>query len=445
MKILLICPRAENDYHDSGAWAKVSTAILFVPSGLQLLAAITPPEHEVQIIDEHINQKVDFDGDYDLVGLTLMTPTATRAYKIAARFRERGIKVIFGGYHASLLFEEAKDYCDSVCIGEAENVWHQILKDVEAGTLKQSYKSEELADLSKLPWLRRDLSPRKKYRASNLFLATRGCPYRCNFCAAVKLFGNKYRHRPIEDIVQEIKELKANRALEGNMVYFADDNIIANPKWAKMLFEALIPLKIKWISACSLDITYNDELLNLAKQSGCADLAIGFESVSDASLKEMKKTIGNVEKYKIAIEKLHKHKIIVHGLFIFGFDTDGKDIFDKTIQFIDDNNIEYATFSILTPFPGTEIFDKYLAENRLLHKKWNMYDFAHTVYQPKQMTPQELQDGLIYTTRNVYKLSSIVKRLLRAKTKFFFPLLISLGLKTLYNFLPKKVEMNLSN
>ncbi|MDP4181009.1 MAG: radical SAM protein [Bacillota bacterium] len=437
MKILLIAPDLESKFQKSPKGFKIPYPIMFSTCGLQMLAALTPLHHDIHIVDETIGEKINYDGKYDLVGLTVMTTQSSRAYMIADRFREKGVKVVMGGYHASVLPHEALQHCDAVCVGEGEKVWGQILIDAERGELQEIYHEKTLIDLAEVPWPRRSLVSNRRFGVKNFIQTSRGCPFACSFCSIIKFFGYTFRFRPVKDVVAEIKNLKENGHLKWNMVFFSDDNICGDPKYAKELFKALIPLKIKWGSQSSITISNDDELLELAKKSGCVALAMGLESISDQSLKYANKNMGDAQYYKKAIAKIHSYKIAVFGLFIFGFDSDDKSVFDATLRFVEDNYLEYAMFSVLTPLPGTKYFNEFEAQGRLLHKNWADYDFQHVVFQPLQMTAQELQDGRYYTAKRIHSFRSIFKRVIGAKTNLVFPIIMNLALKRLYYHLPK--------
>jgi radical SAM superfamily enzyme YgiQ (UPF0313 family) len=420
-----------------GAGAGLTRAIPMYPSGLQLLAALTPPEHEVRIIDEGIGQEIDFDEPVDLVGVTAVTQQAARAYEIAAEFSKRGTKVIMGGIHASFLPEEACQYCDAVCIGEAENVWQDILSDADQGQLKPVYHSDEWAELSQLPMPRRELSPKSKYRFTNFVLASRGCPFKCSFCSVQKLFGSTYRFRPVQHVVAEIRSMLKHRGPSLlDFVLFGDDNIVASPKYAKELFRALIPLRIKWFAQASVTVANDDVLLSLARQSGCVGFEIGFESVSDDVLKEVHKTTGSLEKYKRAIKKIHSHKIFVMGSFLFGFDGDTTEAFEATVRFIEQNHVEVPVFAVLTPLPGTEIARQFESENRMLTRDVSLYDLNHVLYQPKQMSPDELQRGYQQARSKISTVRSILKRVVGARTSLVIPLLLNIAFRRVTKRIP---------
>jgi radical SAM superfamily enzyme YgiQ (UPF0313 family) len=374
------------------------------PINLGVIAALTPPDIEVAITDENITI-VDLEKDVDLVGITTLTVTANRAYEIANSFRSRGVTVVLGGIHASLLPKEASQHADSVVIGEAEDIWANVIADFQAGNLKPTYKAETPPTLRNLPRVRRDLFDRSKYLGKNTVFTTRGCPFDCAFCSVTTYFGRSYRSRPVDEIIAEIKTLPQNE-----LIFFMDDNIAGNPKFAKELFRALIPLKIRWLSQCSVTIVYDDELLDLAAQSGCIDLFLGIESISAASLAEVGKKINKVEEYEEVIRKIHDHGIAIHGFFIFGFDEDDEDVFDRTADFAIKNKIESAQFDLLTPYPGTKFYDKIVAEGRLLSTDWSKYGYE-LLFEPKKISAETLQRKQQELWRKFYSLPSIFKRI----------------------------------
>ena len=439
MNIYLIAPDLESKFHKSPKGFKIPYPIMFSTSGLQLLAALTPKSHTIKVVDETIGEKVDFDYPADLVGITAMTTQSPRAYGIADEFRRRGKKVVMGGFHPSVRPEEALTHCDAVCVGEGELVWNRMLTDAENNTLQGVYQADRLVDFTEVPWPDRSVVRDKRGMLKNFIQTSRGCPYHCSFCTVIKFFGETYRLRPIEDIVNEIAYLKKSGQLKFNFVFFSDDNICGSPEYAKKLFTALIPLKIRWGSQCSISIARDEELLRLASQSGCQALAIGLESVSENSLIAANKKMGKAEDYKNAIALIHKHKIAIFGLFIFGFDTDSHSVFKDTIAFIRQNHLEYAMFSILTPLPGTSFYTEFKRDGRLLHEDWAKYDFQHTVFKPKHMSEDTLQLGRYDSAKRIHTIPSILQRILGAKTNLAFPLLFNLSLRKLYNRLPRGI------
>jgi len=397
MKLELIQPARE-------ANTAKSRKSLVPPMNLGVIAALTPPDIEVAITDENITI-VDLEKDVDLVGITTLTVTANRAYQIAESFRKRGITVILGGIHASLLPDEAAHHADAVVIGEAEDIWADVVADFKAGNLKPTYKAEKRPTLKNVPVVRRELFDRSKYIGKNTIFTTRGCPFDCAFCTVTTYFGKSYRSRPVDEVIAEIKTLPRNE-----IIVFMDDNIAGNPKFAKELFRALIPLKIRWLSQCSVTIAHDEELLSLAAQSGCIDLFLGIESISNASLAEVGKKINVVEQYEEVISKIHAHGIAIHGFFIFGFDEDDEDVFDSTADFAIKNKLESAQFDLLTPYPGTKFYDKIVAEGRLLSNDWSKYGYE-LLFEPKKMSAQTLHEKQQQVWRRFYSLPSIFKRI----------------------------------
>lgn len=384
------------------------------PLPLMVLAALTPSDIEVAIVDDEM-QDIDFDCDVDVVGITLLTRSALRGYEIADRFRERGVKVILGGMHATVCPEEAAQHADAVVIGEAEGVWHQVLADVKAGKLQRFYRSKTFCDVRGMPIPRRDLLSEQSYLTTNVIQATRGCPHRCSFCSGYLVMGNTYRYRPIPEVISELETFSSP------MVIFVDDNIVGKPVYAKQLFKALIPMKITWFGQASLAITADNELLGLAAKSGCKVLVVGFESLSEANIKAIGKARTNkVSDYEEAIKKLHAHGIGVEGSFILGLDGDDISVFARTVEFIEKNNIDAPTAGILTPYPGTLLFKKMEAEGRVIHKNWDHYSpsFGKVVFRPKLMTPEELEQGRQFVAEQIYSLKALTKRLLSVRRNF---------------------------
>ncbi|MEJ2097991.1 MAG: radical SAM protein, partial [Deltaproteobacteria bacterium] len=326
-------------------------------------------------------------------------------YRIAQKFRDRGVPVVLGGIHPTMMPQEAGRYADAVVRGEAESTWPQVLADVKSDRLKAQYVAGGFHSLAHLPMPRRDLLNRKAYFFIKTVQTTRGCPFDCEFCSVTAFYGRTYRTRPVADVVREIE------SMGGGHNYFVDDNIIGRPDYAKKLFQALKPMKIKWFSQASLNITKDRDLLRLAAESGCGGLFIGFESLSQDTLKSLGKSPNSVKQYQAAVKAIHDQGIGIQGSFIFGADTDDHSVFSNVLRFTEKAHIEAAIFSVLTPFPGTKIFNKLQTENRILHHNWELYDMNHVVFKPRKMTPAQLQDGLIWAYRRLYGYPGIIKRL----------------------------------
>lgn len=397
MKVILIAPA----WRDT-LWEEVKA--IFPPLNLATIAALTPEEIEVKIVDESL-EEIDFDEQADLVGITALTAIAPRAYQIADRYRRQGVKVVLGGMHPSAVPDEAIEHADAVVVGEAETSWPRLLEDFRLGRLQPFYRNEQRPSLNNMVVPRREMFAEKDYYCRNTMQTTRGCPNACTFCAVTGFFGHTYRFRPVQDIVDELQ------SLAGQLVVFVDDNIVGNPEFAKKLFQALIPLKLKWFSQGSLSLAADAELLELARKSGCIGMFIGFESLSQNNLAQVGKVGNDVKTYRDSIKRIHDQGIAIEGAFIFGFDQDDPSVFEETVRFAQDTKLELAQFGILTPFPGTPLYHKLQKEGRITERDWSKYNIANVVFQPRQMTRQELQDGFNWAWREFYSYRSILSRL----------------------------------
>jgi radical SAM superfamily enzyme YgiQ (UPF0313 family) len=370
------------------------------------VAAAMPPNVETRIIDEDV-EPIDYDTDADLIGVSFMTFNAPRAYDIAERFRkEKGKPVIVGGYHPTFLPEEAIKHADAVCIGEAENNVPRMIADFVAGKLKPFYESE-LVDLKGLPIPDRRLIKGASYITPNALQATRGCPYRCKFCSVTAFSRHQFRVRPVDEVIAELRLL-------GRYVMFMDDNIIGDAEYAKSLFAAMRPLNKQWFSQCSIRIAYDDELLRLAAESGCRGMFIGLESLSQDNLNAWHKGFNKAKDYTWAIAKIHAAGIGVFAGVVFGMDWDSPAVFEQTLDFLHTARVDALQATILTPFPGTPLFEEMDKAGRIFHKDWGKYNFANVVFAPKQMSPETLKSGVDWVLRQFYSRRSVCRRLWRA-------------------------------
>lgn len=402
MKILLISPENKKSIY---AYTKEDVKAFWFPKlGLPTIAANTPPDVEVRIVDECV-EDIDFNVDVDLVGISVMTYLAPRAYEIAAKFRARGVKVVLGGIHVSMCPEEAKEHADSIVVGESEKTWPILVEDFRRGELKSLYEEKDLPKLENLPIPRRELFKPNSYWTTNCVQTSRGCPFACDFCTVTIFGGNQFRLRPIEQVIEEVKRLKKG------FVVFVDDNIAGNKAYAKQLFKALIPLKINWGSQASLTMARDPELLDLAAKSGCTALFIGVESISEENLAAANKRFNKVDKYKEEFRRFHDYGILIQTGMIFGFDHDDESAFERTVEFLEENNIELAMFNILTPLPGTNLYKRMDAEGRIIDRDWSHYDGRHVVFKPKLMTPETLQEGFLWAYHKFFSYPSIIKRI----------------------------------
>jgi len=395
---------------------------------LDQLAAITPRRHKVEIIDENRYDLIDVNKKYDLVAISFITQNALRAYEIADKFRNKGITVVVGGYHPSSLPDEAKQHADSVVIGEAELSWPKLLNDFEKGKMKPFYRQDEFVDPKIIPPARRDLV--KGILLGGEVQASRGCPYKCDFCSIQNVEGTKHRKRPIEDVVEEIKKMKSS------FFFFADPSLTIDTKYTKDLFRELKGLNKHFNCDGNVNALSNDEeLIKLSKEAGCCSWWIGFESICKDSLKSVGKK-NKIENYARAIKKIRKHGVGVRGMFIFGFDYDTPDIFNETQKAINKWQLDMAAFFILTPFPGTPIFKRFENEGRILTYDWSKYTPWNVVFKPKNMTIKELYFGTRNIAKNFFSLSNNFRRMMDSRG-FFYRSFIN---KTILNFFADKYE-----
>lgn len=374
------------------------------PLALAILASLTPNEVEVSLTDENLD-RVDFGHRADLVGITASTHTATRAYELADGFRARGARVVLGGLHPSALPEEALLHADAVVVGEAESVWTQLLTDYHQGKMQSIYHGPTRPTLVGLPYARRSLFKRQGYLFPDVIYTTRGCPNGCAFCSVTSFFGGTYRSRPVEEVVSEINWMGSPRVL-----FILDDNVAAHAGRAKQLFRSLAPHKLAWIGQASMTIARDDELLALAAASGCLALFVGIESLSPASLMSVGKRCNVVEEYEEAIHRIHAHGIAVFGGFVFGLDHDTEDAFELTVRFAQRTRLEGAQFNILTPYPGTPLFESMDRDGRILTRDWAQYRTDRVVFEPRLLSSRRLQEGHDWACREFYGLSSIWTR-----------------------------------
>lgn len=408
MKIALLAP-AGAMHRYNGMFHK---GLHYAPITLALLAALVPKELEAEVrIYDETAEAIPLDLEADIIGITCITGTAARCYRYADYFRKRGIKVILGGVHPSLMPDEARKHADSVIVGLGEDNFPQALLDFKNGCLKEIYYQDKCTDIGGRPLPRKDLLRKDKYITLNTVEAIRGCNHSCTFCAYPQAFGKKVYKRPIEDILAEIKSFK------GKEVVFPDVNLIADVKFAKELFTAMIPLKKWWFGLTTTAIGDNEELLDVFEKSGCKGLLIGFESVNQETQKNINKGVNRVNEYKTLMEKLHKRGIMVMGCFSFGSDEDKKDVFKRTVDLCIEAKIDLPRFSVITPFPATQFYNELESEGRIIDRDWAMYDVEHCVYKPKHMTKEELEEGIAWAWKEAYSVKNIFKRLDLTKRK----------------------------
>lgn len=376
------------------------------PLALATLAGLTPPDIEIDFLDDRI-ETIDYNRATDLVAINVETYTAQRAYEISKRYRQLGKQVVLGGFHPTLIPNEAIEFADAIVIGEVENIWTQVIEDSQERKLKKYYKSDVRPVLNGVK-PRREIFKHKQYLPISLVESGRGCKFACNFCSISSFFNQSYIARPIQEIVKEIESLNKK------FIFLVDDNINVDSKRSKELFRALIPLRISWASQGSINIAEDEELLCLMKKSGCFGLLIGFESLSKNNLNQMGKNWnGGLERYMQALKKFRDHGIGIYATFVFGYDYDDINSFDTTLDFAIKNKFFLAAFNHLVPFPGTPLYNQLKKEGRLLFDNWWLdpkYRFGDVAFMPKQMSPEELSRGCMEARRKFYRFSSILRR-----------------------------------
>ncbi len=425
MRILLVLPAAER--------VRVTRVRPEVPRRkmlrfsvlpLTIVAALTPPEFEVRIVDENV-EPLDFDADVDLVGVTFMTALAPRAYEIARGFRSRGKIVVGGGYHPTLCPEEAIQHFDAIVVGDAEETWPQILRDIKTGRLRKAYmhppcKNEEFLHS---PAPRRDLLARtaRHYATINAVQTGRGCRHGCRYCSVTAFHHQGHRNRPLEEVLAELRTIPRD-------LIFVDDNIMADRKYARALFQEMIPLRKRWVGQCSIEIADDSEFLKLASAAGCCGLFIGIETVNTDNLACMDKSFNDSRRYGERLSKIHRAGIGVIAGIIVGLDNDDRRVFQRILAFLQQMKIDALQLNILTPLPGTPLFAEMDRAGRVSDQDWSHYDFRHVVFRPALVTTEELQAGADWLYAQFYRLDRVMWRFVRNALTFRW-LSAFLGLK----------------
>lgn len=419
LRIALISPKGPLYRHRGGIFGK---SLRYMPLTLPTLAALVPAELNsvVQCIDEGIADVPD-ELDVDLVGLTVITGTAPRAYALAARFRERGIAVVLGGPHVTLLPDEAQQHADSIVVGYAEEEWPRLLRDFVAGRMQPRYQQSSDFVLTGRPLPDRSVLPERRYLTADVFEATRGCVHNCSFCVVPAAWGRRPLQKPVDAVVEDLVRRKARRAI------FIDLNLISDKAYATRLFEALVPLRIQWYGLSTTLLCDDTALLDLAAASGCRGLLMGLESISNTALKGSHKAFNNPEDYPRIVHELHKRKIALQGCFVFGLDDDTPDVFQKTAEFAVRCAIDLPRFAIVTPFPGTGLYNELAAQDRIFTRNWELYDGQHVVFHPAQMTVDQLQKGTERAWKHAYSWTNMTRRLWHTPTSWPLALTTNLG------------------
>lgn len=432
-KLLLLDPYPRNNpYHMT---ASERRSIWFPKLSLPVIAAYTPSTWDVELVDE-ATEDINFDTPCDLVGLSVMTCYAPRAYEIADEFRARGKTVVLGGVHPTYCSDEALRHCDTIVCGEAEDLWPQVVADFEAGTLKRMYRMDQFPDLKNYKPPRIELLSPDSYMTRLCSFTTRGCHFDCEFCSVSPFNGKTTRRRPVPEVIAELQHAKEwlrsdiiermtrgsllnalSTSLkiwvgleEGSIVAFVDDLHNSHRAYCRELWEALKGLNIKWGCQATLFLGDDRELVKLAADSGCVSVFVGLESLSDDSLGETNKGFNQVRKFEDQIKMFHDHGIMVNPGIVFGFDNDDEAVFEHTVDFLTRNKVELAYFNILTPLPGTALFERLQREGRIIDQDWSKYDGKHVVYKPKRMTEDQLLEGFFWANHQFYSWPCIWKR-----------------------------------
>jgi radical SAM superfamily enzyme YgiQ (UPF0313 family) len=376
---------------------------LFPPLGLATLAAYLSPDDQAVLTDEHV-ERAKLDDRPDLVVIQVYITSARRAYEIADHYRRLGVYVVLGGLHVTSLPDEAAQHADSIFLGPGEDTWPQFLADFRAKRPQKRYESR-IRTLVGLPPIRRDLIKRHLYLVPNSIVVTRGCPHVCDFCYKQAFFqgGKSFYTQPVDDALSEISRLP------GKHLYFLDDHLFGHKRFANDLFAGMRGMGRVWQAAGTVNSVLEFNLLEKAASCGLRSLFVGFETTNVASLKSSRKFQNINRSYEDAIKRIHDAGVMVNGSFVFGMDEDDESVFERTVEWAVEQGIETATFHILTPYPGTQLYERMKKEGRLLHSDWDLYDTRHTVFQPAKMTPGQLEDGYWRAYRNFYTWKNIWK------------------------------------
>ncbi len=400
MKIKMILPALTEA--TSPFWRPIKYS-LFPPLGLATLAGYCRDADEIVLQDEHVEQ-LDLDDEPELVVIEAYITSARRAYEIADRYRERGAYVTMGGLHVTALPEEAAQHADSIFIGPGEDTWPQFLADFRAGAPRKIYRSQQRS-LIGVPPVRRDLIKRHLYLVPNSIVVSRGCPYTCDFCYKEAFFkgGRSFYTRAVDDALAEIERLP------GRHLYFLDDHLLGNPSFAAALFDGMRGIRRVWQAAGTVKSALAPGLVEQAAAAGLKSMFIGFETLDANGLKQQRKYQNLQCDYGRAIDRLHDLGVMVNASFVFGMDGDDEAVFARTTEWAMAHGIETATFHILTPYPGTALYERMAVQGRLLHRNWDLYDTRHAVFGPARMTPQRLEEGYWQAYREFYRWGSIVR------------------------------------
>ncbi|GAK53239.1 BchE/P-methylase family protein [Candidatus Moduliflexus flocculans] len=425
MNILLILPY-DRVYRYQGLISRIAP---YMPLTLMTLAALVPEElhAEIELVDEGVQPPCNGQKRYDVVGITCLTSSAPRAYELAKFWREHGAFVVLGGAHVSMMSEEAARHADAIVVGPGETSWPQLLRDWRSGTPQKIYAAEYPEQLSS-PFPKRNLQRKHAhFLAAPPVLVNRGCQNTCHYCSIPALYNRISVNRPIDEVIEDIKRLKAK-----NILLFAS-TLSADKAYASELFEALIPLRIKWSSADTIDVAEDRAYLDLMVRSGCEGLLIGFESFGQQSLNTVGKRCNQVQRYRESVQTLHQYGLTVLGCFMLGFDHDTPDMLYQMPQLVDNIGVDVARYAIVTPFPGTPLFRRLKQEGRIFTEDWSWYDSGHVVFRPQHMLPETLQQAYYDIWRATYRLPRVLTRVYTAASHRGMILAAGLGIRLYAN------------
>jgi radical SAM superfamily enzyme YgiQ (UPF0313 family) len=400
MKIKMILPSLTEA--ESPFWRPIKYS-LFPPLGLATLAAYTDPDDEVELQDQHV-EHLNLNDEPDLVVIQVYITNAYRAYKIADHYKAKGSYVVLGGLHVTSLPDEARPHADSIFLGPGEETFPQFLKDLKAGNPKPIYFSDKRS-LIDIPPIRRDLIKRHLYLVPNSIVVTRGCPHHCDFCYKDAFFkgGKTFYTQMVDDALSEIDRLP------GKHLYFLDDHLLGNSKFAFSLFEGMKGMNRIFQAAATVDSILRGDLIEKAAEAGLRSVFIGFETFSVENLKQSNKKQNLKKDYEKVMQRLHGLGVMVNGSFVFGLDEDGVDVFKRTVDWGVNNGLTTSTFHVLTPYPGTALYNQMQQQDRILTNNWDLYDTRHVVYKTKYLTPDQLEEGYRWAYKEFYQWGNIFK------------------------------------
>lgn len=377
---------------------------LFPPLGLATLAAYLPPDSEITLQDEHV-ERLDLTDEPDLVVIQVYITNASRAYRYADHYRQKGAHVCLGGLHVTSLPDEAAAHADTIFLGPGEDTFPEFLRDFTAGRAKTRYAAPLARSLDHLPPMRRDLIKRDLYLVPNSIIVSRGCPHHCDFCYKDAFFGKGtgFYLRKVDAALAEIA------SLPGRHLYFLDDHLFGHPRFAAMLFDGMQGMGRVFQGAATVNSLLQPGLLEKAAAAGLRSVFVGFENLDSNNLRDHGKAHNLGRDYNAVVRRAHAHGVMVNGSFVFGMDEDGPDVFARTADWAVSQGIETATFHVMTPYPGTALFHRMAAAGRLLHRDWDLYDTRHTVFRPAKMTPTQLETGYRHAYERFYQWSNILR------------------------------------